>query len=76
MMLRKDEIEEKNRYIGYQKTVSNTLPYNLIGLELVFNTHRNVKASFIQKLAKTLLRFNNFECELFLMERNSVTMKM
>jgi len=26
MMLRKDEIEEKNRYIDYQKTVSYTLP--------------------------------------------------
>ena len=31
MMLRKDEIEEKNRYIGYQKTVHLTLQLNRSG---------------------------------------------
>jgi len=100
MMLRKDEIEEKNRYVclsGYRvlciaskmilwiTSLATRLYCCQFWYIVIKWFYKRVGTAFqstqkrqrnLQKVAKKFFRSNNLEYQLFLIERNSVTMKM
>lgn len=100
MMLRKDEIEEKNRCVclsGYRvlyiaskmilwvTSLATRLYCCQFQYIVIKGFYKRVGTAFqstqkrqrnLQKVAKKSFRSNNLEYQLFLIERNSVTMKM